>query len=184
MASSACCVASSARLDVAQDPVRHPVESVARGDGEAREGLLVTPLRPSDQVGIHAASALVAPGGSGRSHGMGAINVGAAPSSRLAVAPSDGTDQIVPGRHRRWGTHIAEPDPRRDAAGSVCARPGFAIFPGGDDQGTRGRPQPVDDAVARQVSGRTGVPVAASVGIAVSVTGGPCASEARPPGRR
>ena len=43
---------------VAQDPVRHPVESVARGDGEAREGLLVAPLRPSDQVGIHASSAL------------------------------------------------------------------------------------------------------------------------------
>ena len=40
-------------VDVAQDPVRHRVESVARGDGEAREGLLVTVLRPSDQLGIH-----------------------------------------------------------------------------------------------------------------------------------
>jgi hypothetical protein len=29
------------------------VKSVARGDGKAREGLLVTPLRSSDQLGIH-----------------------------------------------------------------------------------------------------------------------------------
>jgi hypothetical protein len=29
------------------------VEPVARGDGEAREGLLVTALRPSDEIGIH-----------------------------------------------------------------------------------------------------------------------------------
>jgi hypothetical protein len=33
--------------------VRHRVESVAGGDGEAREGLLVAVLRPSDQIGIH-----------------------------------------------------------------------------------------------------------------------------------
>jgi hypothetical protein len=38
------------------------VESVARCDGEAREGLLVTPLRPSDQLGIHVATALGASG--------------------------------------------------------------------------------------------------------------------------
>jgi hypothetical protein len=38
---------------VARDPVRHAVEPVARGNGEAREGLLVTPLRPPDQVDIH-----------------------------------------------------------------------------------------------------------------------------------
>ena len=46
-------------VDVAQDPVRDRVESVAHGDGEAREGLLVTALRPSDQLGIHASSAAV-----------------------------------------------------------------------------------------------------------------------------
>ena len=40
-------------VDVAQDPVRHRVEAVAHGDGEAREGLLVPVLRPSDQLGIH-----------------------------------------------------------------------------------------------------------------------------------
>jgi len=44
-------------VGVAQDPVRHRVEAVARADGEAREGLLVTVLRPSDQLGIHARSA-------------------------------------------------------------------------------------------------------------------------------
>jgi hypothetical protein len=33
--------------------VRDRVESVAHGGGEAREGLLVTALRPSDQLGIH-----------------------------------------------------------------------------------------------------------------------------------
>ena len=36
-------------IDVAQDPVRHRVESVADGDGEAREGLLVAALRPNHQ---------------------------------------------------------------------------------------------------------------------------------------
>jgi hypothetical protein len=29
------------------------VESTAHGDGEAREGLFVSVLRPSDQLGIH-----------------------------------------------------------------------------------------------------------------------------------
>jgi hypothetical protein len=52
--------------------VRHRVEAVARGDGEAREGLLVTVLRPSDQLGIHVSTALVAPDRFGRSLGMGA----------------------------------------------------------------------------------------------------------------
>jgi hypothetical protein len=33
------------------------VEAIAGGDGEAREGLLVAVLRPSDQLGIHALSA-------------------------------------------------------------------------------------------------------------------------------
>ena len=41
-------------VEVAQDPVRDRVESVADGDSEAREGLLITALRPSDQIGIHA----------------------------------------------------------------------------------------------------------------------------------
>ena len=47
-------------VGVAQDPVRHRVESVAHGDGEAREGLLVAVLRPSDQLGIHALPPLAA----------------------------------------------------------------------------------------------------------------------------
>ena len=41
------------KVGVTQDPVRYRVEAVADGDGEAREGLLVTLLRPSDQLGIH-----------------------------------------------------------------------------------------------------------------------------------
>ena len=41
-------------VDVAQDPVRHRVEPVADGDGEAREGLLVTVLRPDHEICIHA----------------------------------------------------------------------------------------------------------------------------------
>ena len=49
------------KVGVAQDPERHRVESVARGDGEAREGLLVPVLRPSDQLGIHVSSAVSAP---------------------------------------------------------------------------------------------------------------------------
>ena len=53
-------------VGVAQDPERHRVEAVANGDGEAREGLLVTVLRPSDQICIHVSSAVVAPGRSGR----------------------------------------------------------------------------------------------------------------------
>jgi hypothetical protein len=52
---------------VAQDPVRQAVEPVARGNGEAREGLLVTPLRPPDQVDIHTCIRREAPGGSGHS---------------------------------------------------------------------------------------------------------------------
>lgn len=35
------------QMGVAQDRVRHRVEPVADGDGEAREGLLITVLRPS-----------------------------------------------------------------------------------------------------------------------------------------
>jgi hypothetical protein len=33
-----------------------------------------------------------------------------------------------------WGTHVAEPDTRHDAAGSVDARPGFAVIPGQGDE--------------------------------------------------
>jgi len=68
-------------VGVAQDPVRHRVEAVARADGEAREGLLVTVLRPSDQLGIHARSALAAPDQVGHSQGMGAIHVRVTQSS-------------------------------------------------------------------------------------------------------
>jgi hypothetical protein len=38
---------------VAQDPVRHRMEPVADGYGEAREGLLVAMLRPDHHLGIH-----------------------------------------------------------------------------------------------------------------------------------
>jgi Protein of unknown function (DUF2630) len=41
-------------LGVAQDPVRHRMESVAACDGEAREGLLVAVLRPDHEIGVHA----------------------------------------------------------------------------------------------------------------------------------
>ena len=40
-------------IDVAQDPLRHGMEAVADGDGEARERLRVTALRPDHEVGIH-----------------------------------------------------------------------------------------------------------------------------------
>ena len=40
-------------IGVAQDPVRHRVEAVAHGDGEAREGLFVAALRPEHELGIH-----------------------------------------------------------------------------------------------------------------------------------
>ena len=85
------------KVGVAQDPVRHRVETVADGDGEAREGLLVSALRPSDQLGIHVTSAVWAPGRSGRLHGMGAVQVRATQSSgglgirdRLAGGPPGG----------------------------------------------------------------------------------------------
>jgi hypothetical protein len=42
------------QVDVAQDPVRHGMETVAGSDGQAREGLFVTPLRSGHQLGIHA----------------------------------------------------------------------------------------------------------------------------------
>ena len=68
-------------VDVAQDPVRHRVEPVARGDGEAREGLLVTVLRPSDEIGIHVFRRLAAR--SCRAFtGMGAVDDGLTHSSR------------------------------------------------------------------------------------------------------
>ena len=40
-------------FDVAQDPVRHPVEPATHGDGEARECLFVTVLGPHHEIGIH-----------------------------------------------------------------------------------------------------------------------------------
>jgi hypothetical protein len=50
------------------------VETVTDGDGKAREGLLVTALCPSDQLGIHAFHQLP-PGRPGCSYGMGAAAV-------------------------------------------------------------------------------------------------------------
>lgn len=41
-------------VDFSQDPVRDRVQAASDGDGEAREGLLVTLLRANDQLGIHA----------------------------------------------------------------------------------------------------------------------------------
>ena len=61
--------------------MRHRVEAVARGDGEAREGLLVTVLRPSDQLGIHARSAIAASDQLGHSQGMGTVGAKATQSS-------------------------------------------------------------------------------------------------------
>ena len=43
-------------FDVAQDPVRHRMEPVAHGDGEAREGLFVAVLCACHEIGIHASS--------------------------------------------------------------------------------------------------------------------------------
>ena len=63
-------------IGVAQDPVRHRVESVAGGDGEAREGLFVAALRPPDQLGIHV------PHPPGRPVGPGAHRVWACVQSR------------------------------------------------------------------------------------------------------
>ena len=61
-------------VGVAQDPVRHRVESVAGGNGEAREGLLVTVLRPSDQIGIHVSlPPYRRPTSPGVSYGMGRV---------------------------------------------------------------------------------------------------------------
>ncbi|MFL5683066.1 MAG: hypothetical protein ACJ77O_07985 [Chloroflexota bacterium] len=67
-------------VGVAQDPVRDRVETVADGNGEAREGLLVTALRPLDQLDVHVFRHL-SPGGPGCSHGMGASDRRAVQSS-------------------------------------------------------------------------------------------------------
>jgi hypothetical protein len=40
-------------IGVAQDSVRHRVQSVANGHGQTREGLLVSVLRPTHQIDIH-----------------------------------------------------------------------------------------------------------------------------------
>ncbi len=40
-------------MDVAQDPMRHSVESVAHGHGEARECLFVALLRPNHEISVH-----------------------------------------------------------------------------------------------------------------------------------
>ena len=75
-------------VDVAQDPVRHRVETVARGNGKAREGLLVTVLRPTDQLGIHVSSALAAPDQAGHSQGMGIVEGRATQSSVASPRPA------------------------------------------------------------------------------------------------
>jgi hypothetical protein len=79
-------------VDVAQDPERHRVESVAHGDGEAREGLLVAALRPCDQIGIHVASAVPVPDEFGHSHGMGTVEL-AATQSFAAVSPGSAANE-------------------------------------------------------------------------------------------
>ena len=45
------------KVDVAQDPVRHRMEPIAHGHGEARESPFVTVLRSNHEFGIHASSA-------------------------------------------------------------------------------------------------------------------------------
>ena len=57
MASSACCVASSARSTSRRILYATAMEPIANGDGEAREGLFVAVLRSSHEIGIHASSA-------------------------------------------------------------------------------------------------------------------------------
>jgi hypothetical protein len=43
-------------LDVAQNPVRHRMEPIARRNGEAREGRFVAVLCSRHEIGIHASS--------------------------------------------------------------------------------------------------------------------------------
>ena len=66
-------------IGVAQDPVRHRMEPVAHGDGEAREGPFVTALCESHELGIHPTSFAVRRSGSRRSNGMG---IGQAPATQ------------------------------------------------------------------------------------------------------
>ena len=40
-------------VGVAQDPVRHRVEAISHGDGEAREGLLVAALCAPHEIDVH-----------------------------------------------------------------------------------------------------------------------------------
>jgi hypothetical protein len=84
------------KIGVAQNSLRHRVESVARGDGKAREGLLVTVLGPSDQIGIHVSSAESDPVDPGRSYGMGAR---AAPATQCSRSAGQGA--ILRGDHVR-----------------------------------------------------------------------------------
>ena len=77
------------KVDVTQDPVRHGMEAVAGSDGEAREGLPVTPLRPFHQICVH----LLPPVGTGfrpaRSHGMGTMD------SRATQSSYDGANRVA-----------------------------------------------------------------------------------------
>ena len=57
-------------IGVAQDPVRHRMETISHGDGEAREGLLVAVLCLPHEIDVH----VLPPCGVGRrrrSNGMG-----------------------------------------------------------------------------------------------------------------
>jgi hypothetical protein len=58
-------------VDVAQDPVRHRMETVAARHGEACKCPFVAMLRPCHEIGIHASSARVHRFRSAHSHGMG-----------------------------------------------------------------------------------------------------------------
>ena len=71
MVSSACCVASSARSMSRRILCATAWSRSPHGDGEAREGLLVTVLRPDHEFGIHVPFRASADAVSARSTGMG-----------------------------------------------------------------------------------------------------------------
>ena len=105
-------------VDVAQDPVRHRVEPVAGGDGEAREGLLVTVLRPDHEIGIHTLPPVARRSDPAHSHGMGADQEGTTQSSRCG-RPGTG----VAGRpDPRWPTGSGRSDPPSCSASAAMSR--------------------------------------------------------------
>ena len=81
--------------------MRHRVESVARGDGKAREGLFIAVLRPPDQFGIHVFRQMGRPVDPGRSYGMGS------PDERATQSLSPRLQRAVMLRVCRSGPGVA-----------------------------------------------------------------------------